>query len=69
MNGGVIPWINCNVLSQEEIQDLRTNGVEITNFSYVIPPDDTGAIESAISTIAEHHPGKSIWVERINCRG
>lgn len=66
VNGGAIAWTNDNVLSPKEIQNLRAQKIEITNFTYVISPEDTEAIESAISTISEPHPGNSIWVEFIN---
>lgn len=59
-------WINNNILSPDEINELRANGVDITNFSHVIDPTDERSIEDALSIIAEHHPGRSIWVERIN---
>lgn len=57
-------WVNNDVFSKEELADLRAKGVDVTNFSHRIRPDDTAAIEAALVTIAEHHVGEAIWVER-----
>jgi hypothetical protein len=56
-------WANHDVLSQAEISDLRASGVNLSTFSSRIDPDDDDAIQSAIVTIAEHHPGERIWIE------
>ncbi len=56
-------WVGHGVLSQAEIGDLRTNGVNLTEFTYRISHNDQEAINAAINTISEHHPGERIWVE------
>ena len=57
-------WVAAGVLSEPEIEQLRGAGVEVTDFTHQIIPSDTSAIEGAIETIAQHHPGQTIWVER-----
>jgi hypothetical protein len=58
-------WVGDGVLSEIELSGLRSNGMEITNFTYSIDPSDHGKVLDAISTIEEHHPGERIWVEII----
>ena len=63
---GCVPsplWVNANVLSAQEIANFRSEGVEVTNFTYFIPVEDENAIASAVATVAEHYPHKTIWVE------
>jgi hypothetical protein len=64
---GAVPsplWVGCGVLTEPELAQLRSSGIEVTKFNHPISPDDTSAIEGAIETIAQHHPGQTIWVER-----
>lgn len=56
-------WVNANVLSSEEISDLRLAGVDVTNFTYEVNPFNQDAIDEALMTIGEHHPKERIWVE------
>jgi hypothetical protein len=56
-------WVSHGVLSTAEIEDLRTTGVNLTEFTYRISLNDQKAINEAINTISEHHPGERIWVE------
>lgn len=56
-------WVNADVLSLEELARLRSEGVEVTNFTYSISVEDEDAIASAIATVVEHHPHKTIWVD------
>jgi len=63
--GGDLPsrlWVGMDVLSDSEIAQLRAGGTEVTNFTRRIDPTDR-AVEAAIATIAEHHPGQHIVVE------
>lgn len=50
-------WVERDVLTEKEIEELRANGVNITNF--------TGeASNEPDTTIVEmHHPNELIWVE------
>lgn len=56
-------WINDGVLSEEEINKLRSQGIELTKFSYFINKANQKEILGALETIKEHHPGEAIWTE------
>lgn len=56
-------WVNAGVLSLAELEKIRADGSDITNFTHTINPLDTEAIRDAIHTIQEHHPGHQVWVE------
>ena len=56
-------WINDGVLSASELLELREAGVEVTNFTRFIDPQNVNEIEEAIFTVQDHHSGQRIWVE------
>ena len=56
-------WVNYGVLTEVEINKLRTAGVNLTTFSNLIDPNDTQAILGSLATIEMHHPSERIWVE------
>ena len=57
-------WLAEGVLGQAEIDDLRGSGVVVTNFDYSVNPDNAEGVEDMFSTVALHHPGQAIWVEK-----
>lgn len=57
-------WVNTGVLSSSELSFLRAQGLQVTDFARSVPLQGSGLVD-AISTIAEHHPGSSIWVEHV----
>ena len=57
-------WVGRGVLTDGEADELRGSGVMVTAFNRAIVPTDYEAIEGAVHTIAQHHPGQIIWVER-----
>lgn len=56
-------WVNAGVLSDGEAARLRQDGLDLTVFAHAIDPADGDALESALATIAEHHPEERIWLE------
>lgn len=56
-------WLSDGVLSEEEIDLLIPEDLEISYFNYVVDLEDEEALASAMFTIAEHHSGERIWVE------
>jgi len=56
-------WVNDGVLTALELKELRDRGIDLTNFTKPMAPEDQTEVASAVDTIAMHHPGKSIWVE------
>jgi hypothetical protein len=59
-------WLNSGTLNERQIQKLREAGLNVTTFTKRVDPADLEAIADAVSTIAEHHPGHTIWVEHVN---
>ena len=56
-------WVNAQVLSNAEVNDLRVNGVDLTCFTNPLDPHNADDLQMAIGTISEHHPEERIWVE------
>jgi len=50
-------WVEKEVLTEIEIEELRKNGIDLTVFTM-----DTRA-EPAVETVQMHHPNDVIWVE------
>lgn len=57
-------WVGAGVLSAQELASLRGQGMTITDFDHAIAPDDPAAVQDALDTIQEHHPGQVVWVGR-----
>ena len=47
----------------DEQRGPEFKGANVSTFSYTIDPGDAAAIAGAVLTIAEHHPGHTIWAE------
>lgn len=56
-------WVGAGVLTTNECANLRSSGLDLTDFSYSINPNDIETILGALDTIAIHHPGHRIWLE------
>jgi hypothetical protein len=56
-------WVSADVLSDNELAELREAGVNVSDFNYTIGLDETEGIAGAVETIKEHHPEEVIWVE------
>lgn len=56
-------WCGTDALSEAEFEKLARDNV--TRFTYSFANADKATIEGALSTIAEHHPGESVWVESV----
>ena len=57
-------WVSAGVLSKQELAALRAQGMAITDFDHAIAADDPAAVQDALDTIQEHHPGQVVWVGR-----
>jgi hypothetical protein len=44
-------WISAGIISQAELESLRENGADVTDFNYVIGVNENEVIEGAIETI------------------
>lgn len=56
-------WVNYGVLSESELAQLRSQGVDVTDFTSLIVRSNESEFEDALRTIQEHHPGLAVWVE------
>ena len=56
-------WVGAGVLSTDELAELRSLGLNLTDFSYAIEPTDIETIQGALETISMHHPEQRVWVE------
>jgi len=56
-------WVSGGVLTADELTALRARGIRITDFTHEISSNEPDEIADAVSTIREHHPGETIWVE------
>jgi hypothetical protein len=56
-------WVNGDVFSEQELEELRQKGEDISRFSYVISKEDFASLEAVLNTIRDHHPQETIWVE------
>ena len=56
-------WTAAGVLAAAELTELRSQGADVSGFSYCIDPCDQPSIAGAIETIQEHHPGQKIWID------
>ncbi len=60
-------WVNEGVLSEQELADIRADGGWVTNFTLSISSTDRSAINTALDTIADHHPGEAVFAEWTDC--
>ena len=56
-------WVNQGILSGPEMKQLRGAGVGLSNFTIHVDQQDAADVAQAVETIAEHHPGQTVWVE------
>ncbi|GAB7127270.1 hypothetical protein JCM19000A_17770 [Silvimonas sp. JCM 19000] len=54
-------WCGADAISEEDFEALTISNV--TRFDYSLADGEWNSLESALSTIAEHHPGERVWVE------
>ena len=56
-------WCGADAISEEEFDASPLKNV--TRFVYGLAGENSSLVVDAVATIAEHHPGQSIWVEAI----
>lgn len=52
-------WCGCDAISAEDY--ARLDRVNVSRFVYEL--GDRAMIGTALTTIEEHHPGQSVWIE------
>lgn len=58
-------WINRGLMDESAIQRLRAEGFDLTDFVHWIDPLDESAVDEAVETVKEHHPGQVLYIERV----
>lgn len=53
-------WVGAGLLSDVEVDELRRAGTNLTVFAHALNPND---LDTDLSTVVEHHPGQTVWVE------
>lgn len=59
-----ILWVNQGVLSDEDIAELRSAGVEVTGLGRLVNPDEISEVDAAVDMVQRRYAGSRIWVER-----
>jgi len=54
-------WCGAGLADATDVDAMRRHGRALTVFAYAL--DSADAIEDALATIAEHHPGERVWIE------
>ncbi len=57
-------WVNDGLLDAADLERLRAEGFDVTNFVHWIDPTDEMAVQDAMETIQEHHVNKVLYIER-----
>ncbi len=61
-NHGSALWLNGGLLDAQQLGRLRAEGLDVTAFSHSMDPADVRAIQAAVETIMEHHPGQVVHI-------
>ena len=61
---GAAVWIGSDAMAHDEHRRIVGEGVNLTQFTYPLSRTGDAVVEDALSTVVEHHPGETIWVQR-----
>lgn len=63
-SGANLPiWCGTDAISDVEYAKLA--GRNVSRFIYPLREASAEVLQDAVDTIAEHHPGEPVWVERL----
>lgn len=57
-------WLNDGLLDAANLDQLRAEGFDLTNFVHWIDPADEAAVQDAVETILGHQPNQVLYIER-----
>jgi hypothetical protein len=60
-------WAGADVFTPHEQGELRASGLSLTVFSHSLRRATPEVLASALSTIEEHHPDETIWIQHAPC--
>jgi len=58
-----VVWIDCNLIDEQELQQLRASGWNITVWESADAPSGDSPQLDAQWTIQMHHPDSPVWIE------
>jgi phosphatidate phosphatase APP1 len=59
-------WISHGLLSDAEIAELRSSGVQVGMLAGSVDTGSSYAIQGAVRSIQKQHPGSRVWVEHLS---
>ena len=59
-------WLNGGIVDSGRISRLRSEGWRISTWTKPFDPESDDEREAALSTVREHHPEATIWLEVVN---
>ncbi|KHK51868.1 hypothetical protein PI87_20145 [Ralstonia sp. A12] len=60
-SAGLPIWCGSDAVSDADYSKLA--GRNVSRFAYPLHDASAKTLQDAVDTIAEHHPGESVWVE------
>jgi hypothetical protein len=57
-------WLNADVVDASVVTRLRAEGWDVTMWANRFDHTDVHQLKAALSTVAEHHPEETLWVEQ-----
>jgi hypothetical protein len=63
VNREIDVWCGADAIPETEYNSLQ--GVSISRFVYTLSNESSEVLADAISTIEEHHPNETVWVEHV----
>lgn len=62
---GAAVWVGSDAMSHDEHYRIAAEGINLTRFEYPLFGVDTGAVDEALQAVRDHHPGETVWVQRV----
>lgn len=63
VNREISIWCGADAISESEYNSLQD--VSVSRFVYSLSNESSEVLADAISTIEEHHPNETVWVEHV----
>ena len=62
---GAALWLGADAIDPEEHACLVKSVLNITRFAYPLSGASEATLLQSIATVAQHHPGETIWVQSV----
>ncbi|NDZ15404.1 hypothetical protein C7T35_40435 [Variovorax sp. WS11] len=60
---GVFVWCGADAISELDYASRKYPG--LSRFNYELTDNEADVMADALETIGEHHPGETVWIERM----